>query len=548
MSGTPDTTYVYDNTGKVSEVRTGTAFVTYTYDTAGRLSKKAFSNGVETSYSYNDRGKLSQVVTRREAAVVASHSYTYDANGNRTRVEDSGGESRYVYSTAGRLTSESVNSTLTGTFNKVYSYDLTGNRSDSGMRISAGDMLSSDSGGTYSYDARGNRTGYAGRTYQYDSASRLIRFSDGATVATYEYDHSGRRIAKTVGGIRREFVYDGDQLVGESMGEGGSVTARFTNGPGVDEVLFVVRDGKTLFYHADAMANIVAVTDETGSVIQRYGYDAWGNLRQNAGSLSFRGSSLLNVLTYGGREFDEESGLYHFRARAYDPATGRFLQRDPQLGHLSDPRTQHPYAYAHSNPVNLRDPSGTSVMFEYTMLISAPSPAEQSAALIGYMHGFGTSNLVFIGEYMGLLNAGYSMTDLWDEAVERTKNKVVAIGESLGLLGKFGECEVSLFNRPGLDQPRVEGLKEVLGIVGAYADGAEMPFKATTGSVLIGSISVMLGEPGTFEKAAECMAKGVDKALDKNEIVKYLELNAKFGGYATGAELAVARLRLMRPR
>ena len=28
-------------------------------------------------------------------------------------------------------------------------------------------------------------------------------------------------------------------------------------------------------------------------------------------------------------EYDSETGLYHYRARAYSPALGRFLQPDP---------------------------------------------------------------------------------------------------------------------------------------------------------------------------------------------------------------------------
>src|SRR5262249_10292262 len=32
---------------------------------------------------------------------------------------------------------------------------------------------------------------------------------------------------------------------------------------------------------------------------------------------------------FTGREFDRETGLYYYRARYYDPATGRFLSEDP---------------------------------------------------------------------------------------------------------------------------------------------------------------------------------------------------------------------------
>ncbi|MEM9368865.1 MAG: RHS repeat-associated core domain-containing protein, partial [Planctomycetota bacterium] len=36
-----------------------------------------------------------------------------------------------------------------------------------------------------------------------------------------------------------------------------------------------------------------------------------------------------NRYTYTGREWDATLGLYHFRARMYDPSAGRFLGRDP---------------------------------------------------------------------------------------------------------------------------------------------------------------------------------------------------------------------------
>jgi outer membrane protein assembly factor BamB len=50
--------------------------------------------------------------------------------------------------------------------------------------------------------------------------------------------------------------------------------------------------------------------------------------------------------------------LLYLRARWYDPATGRFLTRDPFPGLASLPQTQHAYVYVGNNPVNLTDPSG----------------------------------------------------------------------------------------------------------------------------------------------------------------------------------------------
>jgi hypothetical protein len=54
-------------------------------------------------------------------------------------------------------------------------------------------------------------------------------------------------------------------------------------------------------------------------------------------------------------------GLLYLRARWYDPATGRFLTRDPFPGLAALPQTQHPYVYCQNNPVLLTDPSGEVV-------------------------------------------------------------------------------------------------------------------------------------------------------------------------------------------
>jgi RHS repeat-associated protein len=57
---------------------------------------------------------------------------------------------------------------------------------------------------------------------------------------------------------------------------------------------------------------------------------------------------------FTGREFDEETGIYNYRARYYDSAEGRFLQRDPSEKLFGEDL----YAYASDNPVNQTDPSG----------------------------------------------------------------------------------------------------------------------------------------------------------------------------------------------
>src|SRR6185503_18789838 len=58
---------------------------------------------------------------------------------------------------------------------------------------------------------------------------------------------------------------------------------------------------------------------------------------------------------FTGREWDPETGLYYYRARYYDPKTGRFVREDPIGLRGSDINF---YAYVRNNPVNWTDPYG----------------------------------------------------------------------------------------------------------------------------------------------------------------------------------------------
>lgn len=65
-----------------------------------------------------------------------------------------------------------------------------------------------------------------------------------------------------------------------------------------------------------------------------------------------------------------ESTAY-YRARYYNPLTGRFLSRDPEGGKPIDPKTLHKYLYAGGDPVNAKDPNGHADLVETALNFAA---------------------------------------------------------------------------------------------------------------------------------------------------------------------------------
>jgi RHS repeat-associated protein len=100
----------------------------------------------------------------------------------------------------------------------------------------------------------------------------------------------------------------------------------------------------------------VALTSHTGALVQQYRYTVWGEPQVfNAGNQSRPLSEARSPFLFTAREFDLETGLYHYRARAYSPQLGRFLQFDPIDFGGGDSGLQR---YVHNRPVDKTDPHG----------------------------------------------------------------------------------------------------------------------------------------------------------------------------------------------
>jgi RHS repeat-associated protein len=92
---------------------------------------------------------------------------------------------------------------------------------------------------------------------------------------------------------------------------------------------------------------VVAVTDATGKVVDRYNYDSWGE------PIGKDYQTVPQQVRYAGYWYDSEVQWYWLSVRYYDPEEMRFLQPDP-----SDEDGVHTYAYVGDDPVDATDPSG----------------------------------------------------------------------------------------------------------------------------------------------------------------------------------------------
>ncbi len=84
-------------------------------------------------------------------------------------------------------------------------------------------------------------------------------------------------------------------------------------------------EDEQVYYHRSQQYSIIAVTDDSGDIVERYSYTAYGEPAFFDGSGSqISESQISNRFTYTGREWDSVIRLYHYRARMYDPQLGRF--------------------------------------------------------------------------------------------------------------------------------------------------------------------------------------------------------------------------------
>jgi RHS repeat-associated protein len=400
-------TYAYDNSTLLKTVTEGSAVITRTYDERGRLksftsgdgdliqylydatnnlTRLTYPDGKQVNYSYNSRNLLATVKDWSNRTT----TYTYDRLGRLTGVTRPNGTSNVIaHDAANQLTyiKESSGGKLISYL--AFQYDAAGQTKsrfraplmDSGWKqpvlnatYDDDNRLLSLNGTNVVHDADGNMTRSVGILptspssvvdLTYNSRNQLTS----AAGVSYTYDAEGRRRTLTdATGTTRDTIDPSGKLLVRTHPNG--TKTDYVYGLGL---LYEANQADTTkTYHFDQVGCTLLRTDDSGKVIGRAEYSAYG-------LITFKEGDMTTPFLYNGQAGvqTDPNGLLNMRARYYSPYLMRFLNADPS-GFSGGSNW---FAYADGNPISRADPFGLeSFMFP-------PQYAQSSEFRAGFQQG-----------------------------------------------------------------------------------------------------------------------------------------------------------------
>ena len=203
-----------------------------------------------------------------------------------------------------------------------------------------------------SYDQNGNMTSDGNLRMFYDHNNMLVEIRTPEYIFHGRFDAIGRRLMVQFSDGLTEtcyFWYDGQQVICEEV-SGLTEPYRYVWGNGIDEALLRFGNGD-IWYLDNQLGSVMALTDSSGQIVERYSYDVYGAVTAyDSSGQQISVTNYDNRYLFTGREYNWQTKLYHYRARTYHPYLGRFTSHD--FGMLCS------YEYVGSSPTSYVDPLG----------------------------------------------------------------------------------------------------------------------------------------------------------------------------------------------
>jgi RHS repeat-associated protein len=392
--------YINPATGLVETIATGTAAnsvavqdLGMAWDQVGNLVQRSDHRADRReNFTYDGLGRLTSVTLRTgSGSLLRSEQMAYAPSGNLTA---KGPYTNYQYAHAGRP-------------HQVSSLNTT-----SGIR-------------SYSYDANGNLTQVTGpgaravTWWSFNKPRRLER--DANNHAEYWYGPGGDRT------IFRQSARINGQL--ELILYGSPLYERRHVGAWVEHTHYIQASGGTVatvkragtgttnttrYLHKDHLGSVVAITSESGAIVEQLNYDAWGKRRPASTWHALAPGEFIAAVTlkrgFTMHEHLDQVGFIHMGGRVYDPEIGRFLSPDPFVQFPASTQGFNRYVYVGNNPLSFTDPSGYFLkkLGKAVGIAMNFIPGMQLSNV--WMHGFVSGFLASGGNakagMMGMMSAG----------------------------------------------------------------------------------------------------------------------------------------------
>ena len=370
------------------------------YDQFGRFKYKSIENGnviVSNEYSFKNSTNTSNVVSSEKIILnnsTLTRKYETNAVNNVTSITDSVfGSHNYTYDYRGFLTKED---------DIEYKYDNNGNITKAGNDTFTYDNLNrlkTINGWPVSYSSTnpGNPATYRDTSYRFEGRKLTYVYesmgSDEDKTVDYTYDSNGLIIKKVLcycysddrdpDEYTTNYYYDGDKLITQIKNNIRLDFLYDENG-----MLYgLIKDNSSkYFYVRDYLQNILGIVDQSGKLVVKYKYDAYGNSK---GIEDTSGCSLgsRNPFRYKGYYYDDDTEMYYCKSRFYVPKWRRWLNSD-SIDYLEPQNITclNLFAYCNNNPVMYVDENGNFAFFILTAVIGAIIGG-LAAGITSYQHG-----------------------------------------------------------------------------------------------------------------------------------------------------------------
>ncbi len=307
----------------------------YTYDSNGNLLFVNTADSVQTNIkqrqlSWDEENRLRSICDNGYIS-----SYFYDASGARTVKLHGSGEGIHVNSDFSGGYTNNVDYTL-----YVDAYMVLEKGGQYTKHIYIGDQrIVSKLGDVGSFGVDPRREQYAGEDVagvevpnyktKYEALQNVIKDN----YQLFEVDYYG--------------IDNDDYVSGEGFCCGESMQSRSIP---VDNADY---EKLQYYYHPDHLGSASYITNLDGEVVQHIEYVPFGEV-----FLEERNNTWNTPFLFNGKELDEETGLYYYGARYYNPRVSQFLSTDRYAEKYPD---ASPYQYCLNNPVNALEINGDSI-------------------------------------------------------------------------------------------------------------------------------------------------------------------------------------------